>query len=71
MVDFVKLGGESNPLSNEPEENQKGDFVVLKNNPDAGACARTRVPTFIHIRTRGHTQASTNLHRHTHMVVRN
>ena len=36
VVDFVKLGGESNPLSNEPEENQKGDFVVLKNNPDAG-----------------------------------
>tara|TARA_R100000353_G_scaffold55218_2_gene44024 strand:- start:334 stop:2724 length:2391 start_codon:yes stop_codon:yes gene_type:complete len=36
VVDFVKLGGESNPLSNEPEENQKGDFVVIKNNPNAG-----------------------------------
>jgi len=36
VVDFVKLGGQSNPLSNEPEENQKGDFVVIKNNPNAG-----------------------------------
>ena len=36
VVDLVKLGGDSNPLSNEPEENQKGDFVVLKNNPNAG-----------------------------------
>jgi len=35
VVDLVKLGETDNPLSLNPEENQKGDFVVLKNNSNA------------------------------------
>ena len=37
VVDLVKLGSEDNPLLSEAEEfsNKKGDFVVLKNNPNA------------------------------------
>jgi hypothetical protein len=38
VVDFVKLGGNENPLfssSDDVPENAQGDFVVLKNNPSA------------------------------------
>lgn len=35
VVDVVNLGLDNNPLAQNPEENQTGDFVVLKNNPSA------------------------------------
>lgn len=35
VIDMIKLGDNDNPLSLEPEENQKGDFVVLRNNATA------------------------------------
>ena len=36
VVGQVILGGTENPLSLEPESNQQGEFVILKNNPNAG-----------------------------------
>jgi len=35
VVNMVKLGPTDNPLSLAPEENQKGDFIVLRNNATA------------------------------------
>lgn len=35
VVDLVNLGDDNNPLSEEPAENQKGEFVKIKNNPFA------------------------------------
>ena len=43
VVDQVILGSTDNPLAIEPEENQQGDFVILKNNPNAGKFAFTDV----------------------------
>ena len=39
VVGQVILGGTENPLALEPESNQKGEFVILKNNPNAGRFA--------------------------------
>ena len=33
IVDLVDLGDDNNPLSEQPAENQKGEFVKIKNNP--------------------------------------
>lgn len=35
VVDVVNLGLDNNPLSLDPAESQTGDFVVIKNNPNA------------------------------------
>lgn len=36
VVGQVKLGDVDNPLSLDPSPNEKGDFLILKNNPNAG-----------------------------------
>ena len=43
VVGQVILGNNDNPLAIEPEENQTGEFVILKNNPNAGRFAFTDV----------------------------
>ena len=43
VVGQVKLGEDDNPLSNDPEENQMGDFVIVRNNPDAVGFTYTEV----------------------------
>ena len=35
VVDLVILGDAENPLSNNPEQNQQGEFLVIKDNPEA------------------------------------
>ena len=43
VLGSVNLGKEDNPLSNDPTESQKGEFVIIKNNPNAGNFSFTDV----------------------------
>ena len=43
VVGTVNLGNIDNPLSNSPTPSQQGEFVILKNNPDAEGFSFTSV----------------------------
>ena len=43
VVGTVNLGGVDNPLSTDPTPSQQGEFVILKNNPDAEGFSFTSV----------------------------
>lgn len=48
VVGQVKLGETDNPIALEPEENQMGDFVIVRNNPNALGFTYTDVKTGNH-----------------------
>jgi hypothetical protein len=51
VVDLVVLGdgqNETNPLSNNPEQNQQGEFLVIKDNPEAFGFSHADVLSDIH-----------------------
>lgn len=43
VLGSVNLGNTDNPLSNDPTESQKGEFVIIKDNPSAGNFSFTDV----------------------------
>jgi len=51
VVDLVVLGdgqNETNPLSNNPEQNQQGEFLVIKDNPEAFGFSHADVLSDLH-----------------------